>query len=54
MGDSKAARGYFLELAKKHSDDYVPYLALGDLYSANRQFPEAQESYERGLQKVAE
>jgi Flp pilus assembly protein TadD len=38
MGDSEAARGYFLEFAKKHSDDYVPYLALGDLYSANRQF----------------
>jgi tetratricopeptide (TPR) repeat protein len=51
MGDSEAARGYFLELAKKHSDDYAPYLALGDLYSENRQFPEAQESYERAFQR---
>jgi tetratricopeptide (TPR) repeat protein len=51
MGDSEAARGYFLEFAKKHPDDYVPYLALGDLYSANRQFPEAQESYERAFQR---
>jgi len=51
MGDSDAARGYFLELAKKHSDDYVPFLALGDLYSANRQFPEAQESYQQAFQR---
>jgi tetratricopeptide (TPR) repeat protein len=49
MGDSDAARGYFLEFAKKHPDDYVPYLALGDLYSANRQFPEAQASYEKAF-----
>jgi tetratricopeptide (TPR) repeat protein len=27
------------------------YLALGDLYSANRQFPEAQESYEQAFQR---
>jgi len=51
MGDTEAARGYFLEFAKKHSDDYVPYLALGDLYSANRQFAEAQDSYELAFQK---
>ncbi len=51
MGDSAAARGYFLELAKKHSDDYVPFLALGDLYSAERQFPEAQESYQQAFQR---
>jgi tetratricopeptide (TPR) repeat protein len=52
MGDSEAARGYFLEFAKKHPDDYVPYLALGDLYSANRQFPEAQESYKQAFQRA--
>jgi tetratricopeptide (TPR) repeat protein len=51
MGDSAAARGYFLELAKKHSDDYVPFLALGDLYSADRQFPEAQQSYQQAFQR---
>jgi tetratricopeptide (TPR) repeat protein len=49
MGDTAAARGYFLELEKKHPDDYVPYLALGDLYSATRQFPEAQQSYEQAF-----
>jgi tetratricopeptide (TPR) repeat protein len=51
MGDDKAARGYFLELAKKHSDDYVAYLALGDLYSSTHQFSEALESYERAFQR---
>jgi len=49
MGDNAAARAYFLELEKKHPDDYVPYLALGDLYSATRQFPEAQQSYEQSF-----
>jgi len=51
MGDTEAARGYFLEFARKHPDDYSPYLALGDLYSENRQFPEAQKSYEQAFQR---
>lgn len=51
MGDSSAARNYFLELEKKHPDDYVPYLALGDLYSSDRKFPEAQESYEQAFRR---
>jgi tetratricopeptide (TPR) repeat protein len=52
MGDNAAARDYFLELEKKHPDDYVSYLALGDLYSATRQFPEAQKSYEQAFQRA--
>jgi tetratricopeptide (TPR) repeat protein len=51
MGDSEAARGYFLEFAKKHPEDYAPYLALGDLYSETRQFPDAQESYKQAFQR---
>jgi tetratricopeptide (TPR) repeat protein len=51
-GDFEAARGYFMEFAKKHPNDYVPYLALGDLYSANRRFPEAQENYEQAFQQA--
>ena len=50
MGDAEAARKYFLELAKKQPDNYVPFLALGDLYSEKRQFAEAQESYEHAFQ----
>jgi tetratricopeptide (TPR) repeat protein len=53
-GDFEAARGYFSEFAKKHPDDHAPYLALGDLYSANRKFPEAQESYEQAFQRSHE
>lgn len=51
MGDSEAARNYFHELADKHPDDYVGYLALGDLDSAIRQFSEAQESYEQAFRR---
>ena len=51
MGDDAAARNYFLELEKKHPGDYVPYLALGDLYSSTRQFPEAQQSYEEAFKR---
>ncbi len=51
MGDNEAAIRYFQEFARKHPDDYVPFLALGDSYSAARQFPEAQENYERAFQK---
>ena len=36
---------------KNTPDDYVPFLALGDLYSADRQFPEAQESYQQAFQR---
>jgi tetratricopeptide (TPR) repeat protein len=52
MGDTAAARAYFLEFEKMHPDDHVPYLALGDLYSATRQFPEAQQSYEQAFPKA--
>src|SRR5439155_3222115 len=33
-----AAEKYFLKLAEAYPQDYVPYFALGDLYSSNRQF----------------
>ena len=52
MGDFEAARGYFLEFTRKHPDDDAPYLALGDLYSENRRFPEAQQSYEQAFQRL--
>jgi tetratricopeptide (TPR) repeat protein len=48
MGDQKAAEEYFLQLASFYPDDYVPYLALGDMYAGARQFDRAQASYEKG------
>ena len=29
---------YFNRLAKAYPDDYMPYLALGDLYTQTKQF----------------
>ncbi len=49
MNDDEAARGYFLELEKKHPNDYIPYLAMGDLYSSGRKFDDAQASYEHAF-----
>lgn len=48
MGDAKAAEAYFLKLESLYPDNYVPYLALGDMYTGARQFDKAQESYEKG------
>jgi tetratricopeptide (TPR) repeat protein len=48
MGDHKAAEAYFNKLLTLHPDDYVPYLALGDMYTERRDFKRARDSYERG------
>ncbi len=49
-GDNAAAEQYFTQLAKLYPDDYVPYLAMGDLYTADHRYPDAQKSYERAHQ----
>lgn len=49
-GDNAAAEKYFTQLASLHPDDFVAYLALGDLYTATRRFDEAEKSYERANQ----
>src|SRR5262249_32414522 len=46
-GDNKAAEGYFTRMAAAFPNDYVPYLALGDLYTATKEFSKAQASYEK-------
>ena len=48
MGDPKAAEAYFNKLLALHPDDYVPYLALGDMYTERREFKRAKDSYEKG------
>ena len=45
-GDNKTAEEFFQRLAKAYPNDYVAYLALGDLYTATREFPKANTSYE--------
>lgn len=46
-GRDRDAEKYFKQLAKAYPNLYVPYLALGDMYTARRQFKPAQASYEK-------
>ena len=45
-GDPKLAESYFTRAIKAHPADFEPYLALGDLYGAQRNFASAQTNYE--------
>jgi tetratricopeptide (TPR) repeat protein len=47
-GRDQAAEKYFQRLAQADPSLYVPYLALGDLYTARREFKQAQAAYEKG------
>ena len=49
VGDSKQAEKYFLRLAKADPRLYIPYLALGDLYTSERHYDKAQAEYNRAL-----
>ncbi|MGI9100854.1 MAG: tetratricopeptide repeat protein [Terriglobales bacterium] len=48
MDDFKTAETYFHKLAASYPNNYVPYLALGDMYLANSRYAEAQTAYEKG------
>lgn len=50
LKDPADAEKYFLKLAELYPQDYVPYFALGDLYSSMRQFDRAQADYEKAHQ----
>lgn len=50
VGDNKGAEEYFTRMAQAYPDDYVPYLALGDLYTATRDFTRALASYDHAHQ----
>jgi tetratricopeptide (TPR) repeat protein len=47
LKDPASAEKYFLKLEELYPGDYVPYFALGDLYTAQRQFDRAQASYKK-------
>jgi tetratricopeptide (TPR) repeat protein len=51
-GDAKLAEGYFKRAVSAHPKDYEPYLALGDLYTAARDFPAAQHNYEEAYRRM--
>jgi tetratricopeptide (TPR) repeat protein len=44
-GDVKMSAAYFHKLADAYPTDYVPYLALGDLYASVGQYKEADVNY---------
>ena len=46
--NSHDAEMYFEQLAQDYPSLYVPYLALGDLYTARREYKKAQASYSKG------
>ena len=46
-GNSKDAEMWFNRLAAAYPNDYVPYLALGDLYTGIKSYAKAEESYEK-------
>ena len=51
-GDTKLAESYFSRAIAAHPKDYAPYLALGDLYTAERKFQPAQTNYENAYQRM--
>ncbi len=50
QGDNKTAEDFFKRLESTYPNDYVAYVALGDLYTAERQFEKAQANYEKGFE----
>lgn len=46
-GRDQDAEKYFLRLAQVGPSLYIPYLALGDLYTARREFAKAEDSYSK-------
>jgi len=47
LHDPASAEKYFLKLEQLYPNDYVPYFALGDLYTSQHQLDRAQASYEK-------
>ena len=48
--NAEMAAEYFDRLAKDYPDDYIPYLALGDLYTQTKEFSRADDELSAGLQ----
>jgi tetratricopeptide (TPR) repeat protein len=50
VGQDEEAEKYFEHLAKVDPSSHVAYLALGDLFTARREFTKAQASYNKGYE----
>ncbi len=51
-GDTKLAESYFTRAIAARPKDYAPYLALGDLYTAERRFQPAEANYEKAYERM--
>jgi len=51
-GNSADAEKYFNLLAKEYPSSYVPYLALGDMYTDNHEYPKAEAAYAEGFKRA--
>ena len=51
-GDTKLAETYFSRATSAHPKDFAPYLALGDLYTAERNFHSAEMNYESAYERI--
>jgi tetratricopeptide (TPR) repeat protein len=51
-GDVKEAEDYFKRAAAAHPRDFGPYLALGDLYTAEKNYHAASAQYERAYERM--
>jgi tetratricopeptide (TPR) repeat protein len=49
-GHDLDAEKYFQQLAAAYPALYIPYLALGDMYAARRDFPKAEAAYRKGYE----
>jgi len=48
VGQDQEAAKYFQRLAQAYPSLYVPYLGLGDLYTARRDYTKAESTYSKG------
>jgi tetratricopeptide (TPR) repeat protein len=51
-GDTKLAESYFSRAVAAHPKDYAPHLALGDLYTAERNFRAAETEYQSAYERM--
>lgn len=51
QNDNAAAERYFQQFASEYPDDYVPHLALGDLYTSAAEFERANSAYEDAFKR---
>jgi tetratricopeptide (TPR) repeat protein len=51
-GEAKLAETYFTRAVSGRAKDYAPYLALGDLYTAEGNFHSAEANYEEAFRRM--